>query len=254
MLHQHRLQKMCQREIIKKREEEEWDRWFDRTRPMTTVKCTWREKQMAREENSEEESDNSIRSREDIGNETGHVDESGNQESKTMEVNMVFTIPTEFHALKHCIAELSLGVEKALFEKPEKNGEHMKPLFIRGHLDGAPMGRIVVDGGISINIMPLTIFKRLGHVENDLKQTNLGISGFSGEPAEARGIVCKELTVGSTVPIAFFIVDVIGRYNVLLECDWIHANGCIPSTLHQCVIQWVGDEVEVIGATMTYVW
>jgi hypothetical protein len=110
-------------------------------------------------------------------------------------------------------------VEKALFEKPEKNREHMKPLFIRGHLDGAPMGHILVDGGVSVNIMPLAIFKRLGHVEKDLKQTNLSLSGFSGEPAEARGIVCKELTVGSTVPIAFFIVDVIGWYNVLLRCD-----------------------------------
>jgi hypothetical protein len=43
------------------------------------------------------------------------------------------------------------------------------------------------------------------------------------------------------------VVDVKGKYNVLLGCDWIHANGCVPSTLHQCVIQWVGDEVEVIG-------
>jgi hypothetical protein len=33
---------------------------------------------------------------------------------------------------------------------------------------------------------------------------------------------------------------------VLLEQDWIHANKCVPSTLHQCVIQWIGDEVEVV--------
>jgi hypothetical protein len=33
---------------------------------------------------------------------------------------------------------------------------------------------------------------------------------------------------------------------VLLGQDWIHANECIPSTLHQCVMQWVGDKVEVI--------
>ena len=31
--------------------------------------------------------------------------------------------------------------------------------------------------------------------------------------------------------------------------DWIHANCCIPSTLHQCLIQWVNnDDVEVIEA------
>jgi hypothetical protein len=33
---------------------------------------------------------------------------------------------------------------------------------------------------------------------------------------------------------------------VLLSRDWIHANGCVPSTLHQCIFQWVRDKVEVI--------
>jgi hypothetical protein len=39
-----------------------------------------------------------------------------------------------------------------------------------------------------------------------------------------------------------------GRYNVLLRRDWIHANECVPSTLHQCVVQWISDEVEVVQA------
>jgi hypothetical protein len=34
---------------------------------------------------------------------------------------------------------------------------------------------------------------------------------------------------------------------VLLGRDWIHANGCVPSTLHQCIVQWEGDKVEVIN-------
>jgi hypothetical protein len=34
----------------------------------------------------------------------------------------------------------------------------------------------------------------------------------------------------------------------LLGQDLIHANGCVPSALHQCLIQWVSDEVEVIRA------
>jgi hypothetical protein len=64
---------------------------------------------------------------------------------------------------------------------------------------------------------------------------------------EAKGIICKELMVGSkTVPMTLFMVDVKGCYDVLLVRDWIHGNGCVPSTLHQCVIQWIGDEVEVV--------
>jgi hypothetical protein len=72
---------------------------------------------------------------------------------------------------------------------------------------------------------------------------NMGLTGFSGERAEAKGIISKELMVGSkTVPTTFFVVDVKGRYNVLLGRDWIHDNGCMPSTLHQCLIQWDGDK------------
>jgi hypothetical protein len=144
---------------------------------------------------------------------------------------------------------LALGAERAIFEKPIETGKHMKPLFIRGHLEGTPLGHMLVDGGASVNIMPWTVFKMLGHKDKDLKKTNLSLSRFIGEPAEAKWVVCKELTVGSkTIPTAFFVVDVKGRYNVLLGHDWIHANGCVPSTLHQCVVQWVGDQVEVVGA------
>jgi hypothetical protein len=46
-----------------------------------------------------------------------------------------------------------------MFEKPDNPGAHMKPLFIRGHLDGTPIGHMLVDGGASINILPLSLFK-----------------------------------------------------------------------------------------------
>jgi hypothetical protein len=101
---------------------------------------------------------------------------------------------------------------------------------------------MMVDDRASINIMPLAVFERLGHKEEHLKKTNLSLSGFLGEPAEARGIVLKELTIGSKiVQMTFFLVNVKGRYNVLLGRDWIHANECRPFTLHQCIMQWIGD-------------
>jgi hypothetical protein len=53
--------------------------------------------------------------------------------------------------------------------------------------------------------------------------------------------------VGSkTVPTSFFIVSSKSTYTVLLGRDWIHANCCIPSMMHQCLFQWDGDEVEVV--------
>jgi antirestriction protein len=51
-----------------------------------------------------------------------------------------------------------------------------------------------------------------------------------------------------TVPTSFFIVGSKSTYTIQLGRDWIHANCCIPSTMHQCLIQWDGDEVEVVHA------
>jgi hypothetical protein len=166
-----------------------------------------------------------------------------------MDINMVFMIPAGFCAPMKDVVELALGAERVMFKKLKNLGAHMKPLFIRGHLDGMPVGHILMDGGASVNILPLSLFKKLSHIEGDLKRTNLRLSGFEGDPMEAKGIICKELTVGSkTMPTTFFVVDVKGHYNVLLGQDWIHTNECVPSTLHQCIIQWIRDEVEVVQA------
>jgi hypothetical protein len=142
------------------------------------------------------------------------------EEPVQMDVSMVFMIPVEFRAPTENVIELALGAECVVFEKLENPGAHMKPLFIQGHLDGTPVGHMLIDGGASINILPLSLFKKLGHVEGELKYTNLSLSGFAGDPTEVKGIICKELMVGSkTVPMAFFMVDVKGRYNVLLSRD-----------------------------------
>jgi hypothetical protein len=45
-----RLQKMCQRELAKKKEEEERNYWFNCLRPKTKPKQTWWEKWLAKEE------------------------------------------------------------------------------------------------------------------------------------------------------------------------------------------------------------
>jgi hypothetical protein len=68
---------------------------------------------------------------------------------------------------------------------------------------------MLIDGGTSVNILPLSLFKKLSHDEGDLKGTNLSLSGIAGDPMEAKGIIYKEVMVGSkTVPTAFFMVDV----------------------------------------------
>jgi hypothetical protein len=69
---------------------------------------------------------------------------------------------------------------------------------------------------------------------------------------EARDVVSMELTVESkSLATAFFVVEVKGNYSVILHRDWIHANHCVPSTLHQFLIQWI-DEIEVVHIDWQY--
>jgi hypothetical protein len=166
---------------------------------------------------------------------------------------MVFVLLTEFHAQGHeelPVAQLDLGPRPVIFEKPRaKNYKHLKALYLKGYINGQPLNKILVDIGAAVNIMPYSVLCRLGRSTGDLIKTNVTLNDFNGQISEAQGVLSVDLIVGSkTVPTSFFIVNSKSTYNVLLDRDWIHANCCIPSTMYQCLIQWDGDEVEVVHA------
>jgi hypothetical protein len=125
----------------------------------------------------------------------------------------------------------------------------LKALYLKGYINGHPVNKMLVDTGAAVNIMPYSVLHQLGRSAEDLIKTNITLSDFNGQASEAQGVLNMDLTVGSkTVPTSFFIVSSKSMYTVLLERDWIHANCCIPSTMHQCLIQWDGDEAEVVHA------
>jgi len=88
------------------------------------------------------------------------------------DVNMVFMLPMEFLApssddedvdFSNQIAQLALDPMTAIFEKPADNErQHLKALFVKGRVDGQPMTKILVDGGVAINIMPYAVYRELG--------------------------------------------------------------------------------------------
>jgi hypothetical protein len=169
------------------------------------------------------------------------------------DAHMVFVLPTEFHAPGHeevPVAQLDLGPRTVIFEKPrERNYRHLKALYLKGYINGQPVSRMLVDTGAAVNIVPYSVMRRLGHSVGDLIKTNITLSDFNGQTSEAQGVLSVDLTVGGkTVPTSFFVINSKGSYTVLLGRDWIHANCCIFSTMHQCLIEWDGDEVEVVHA------
>ena len=67
------------------------------------------------------------------------------------------------------MAQLSLDPTQAIFEKPgDKERKHLRPLFMKGYIDGKPMTKMLVDGGAAVNIMLYTMYRKLGLGEDDL--------------------------------------------------------------------------------------
>jgi hypothetical protein len=101
--------------------------------------------------------------------------------------------------------------------------------------------------------MPYSTFKKLGKTDAELIKMNMMIMCIRGDGSIGpMGIASMELTVGSkTTPTALFVVKIQGNYNAILGRDWIYANHCVPSTLHQFLIQWVGEEVKIMHADVS---
>jgi len=182
----------------------------------------------------------------------------------SVDVNMVFMLSMEFLApssddeeldFSDQIAQLALDPTMAIFEKPADNErQHLKALFVKGRVDGQPMTKILVDGGAAIYIMPYAVYRKLGEGDQDLTKTDMMLKDFEGNVSPVNGAICVELTIGSkTLLTTFFMISGKGAYNLLLGRDWIHANCCIPSTMHQCLVQWVGHKIEIFPGDSSYV-
>jgi hypothetical protein len=95
-----------------------------------------------------------------------------------MDINMVFMLPTEFRGVEEEVAQMCLSPKEVMFEKPKESSQHLKPLYIRGHIDGKLVSRMLIDSGTAINLMPYSIFNKLGREDDELVKTNLMLNGM----------------------------------------------------------------------------
>jgi hypothetical protein len=145
------------------------------------------------------------------------------------------------------MAQLVLA-KQATFDKPAMN-RHMRPFYLKGYVNGKPLTKMFVDRGAVVNVMPYTTFRKLGMGPGDLTPTSIILNDFAGNPSDTKGCVHVDLMIGSnTLLTTFFVIEGKGVYSLLLGRDWIHANCCIPSTMHQHLVQWVDDDIEVVQA------
>jgi hypothetical protein len=137
------------------------------------------------------------------------------------------------------IGQFDFGPKEVAFTKAKESINHLKPLFVHDHIDGIPIAKMLVDGGATVNLMPYSLYRKLGKQDAKLVKTNMTLSGVGTDSSiKAKRVTSVELTIETKIlAAAFFVADVEGNYSLILGRDWIHANQCIPSTLHQMLLQ-----------------
>ena len=145
------------------------------------------------------------------------------------------------------VEELSEG--QAIFQKLADHVNHVKPLHVKGFINGKLVNNMLVDNGTTVNLMTYSLYKKLGGSDEELIKTKRTVKGAGENSISAKGFALMKLTIGSkTLATIFFVVEVQVSYSLILGREWIHGNQCVPSSLHQFLIQWVNNEVEIVHA------
>ncbi|XP_012837904.1 PREDICTED: uncharacterized protein LOC105958447 [Erythranthe guttata] len=133
-------------------------------------------------------------------------------------------------------------VERAYVNSDESDHQHYIPCCAAMTftdddllLGSKPHNRPLVDGGSAVNILPKSTMRQLGIATEDLSRSRLTIQGFNQEGQRAIGMVRLDLTIEELAASTLFhVIDERTSYHLLLGWPWLHENGIVPSTLHQC--------------------
>jgi hypothetical protein len=101
------------------------------------------------------------------------------------------------------IAQFDFGPKEVAFTKPKESVNHLKSFFTK----------MLVDGGAAVNLMPYSLYRKLGKQDDELVKTNMTLSGVGTDSSmKAKGVTSVELTIGTkTLAAAFFVAEVEGN-------------------------------------------
>ena len=125
--------------------------------------------------------------------------QTADRKQPSANIQMTFLLPSEFRApadqevysdfneseYEEIVAKLTV-VQQAIFDKPVKH-RHLKPLYMKGFVEGKPMNKMLMDRGASINLMSYTTFRKLGKGPVDLLKTDMMLKDFGGNTSKTRG-------------------------------------------------------------------
>jgi hypothetical protein len=123
------------------------------------------------------------------------VDYEASPKRLDMDVNVI-TFSTDCTIVGNdepVVAQFDFGPKEAAFTKPKESVNHLKPLFMCGHIDGIPIAKMLVDGGATVNLMPYSLYRKLGKQDDELVKTNMTLSGVGTDSSiKARGVTSVE--------------------------------------------------------------
>jgi hypothetical protein len=67
----------------------------------------------------------------------------GSPPPTSMDINMVFMPSAEFRGIEKEVTHICLSPKEVMFEKLEESSQHLKPLYIQGHIDEKPISRML---------------------------------------------------------------------------------------------------------------
>lgn len=83
-------------------------------------------------------------------------------------------------------AQFDFGHKYMIFTKPKESVNHLKPLYVCGHIDGTPISRMLIDGAAIINLTPYSLYRKIGKQDNELIMNNMRLSSvWRNRPIEA---------------------------------------------------------------------
>ena len=93
-------------------------------------------------------------------------------------VSLVDSIPAVVDLVPTGVDKLSRG--QAIFQKPADHVNHLKPLHVKGFINGKLVNNMLVDNGATINLMPYSLYKKLGGSDEELIKTKRMVKGVGG--------------------------------------------------------------------------
>jgi hypothetical protein len=113
---------------------------------------------------------------------------------------------------------------------------HNKPLYITTRCKDCLIGKVLVDNGLALNVLPKHMLKEMPVDESHMKPSTMMARAYDGSLRQIIGTLEVELYVGPQLfLVTFQVMDIHPSYSMLLGRPWIHAAGAVTSSLHQCL-------------------